>query len=108
MSEGGVLVVYQRGRGGTAALAEGARSAQDRVVALTVLALAPQDSSGGALRPAPARASRAVRPAQPPQGRAAAGADRRRGQAARRLSYRAIAQTGSSSPAASASRSIMK
>jgi len=44
MSEGGVLVVYQRGRGGTAALAEGARSAQDRVVALTVLALAPQDT----------------------------------------------------------------
>ena len=40
----GVLVIYQRGRRGRAALAEGARLARNDGEELTVLALAPQDT----------------------------------------------------------------
>lgn len=42
-----VLVLYERGRGGTAALAEGAALAASSAAVLTVVTLAPQDTSPG-------------------------------------------------------------
>jgi hypothetical protein len=42
-----VLVIYQRGRGGAAALAEGARLVASSAAVLTVVTLAPQDNNPG-------------------------------------------------------------
>jgi hypothetical protein len=92
---GGVLVIYQRGRRGTAALAEGARLARHEGEELTVLTLAPQDADPavcGVYTEGQWRGGQAPLSMAPGQLR----------------HYREIAQTCSRSPAARASPSTQK